>query len=775
MAKLSSGLRINSAADDAAGLSISEKMKGQIRGLDQASRNAQDGISMISTAEGALNETQDILQRMRELATQASNGTNTDQDRDSIQKEMNQLTSETNRIGNTTEFNTKKLLNGGGVDPTKNVKQGKILDIPANLAGGQAGTTQATSTYTISDLTASKATIDGKDITFNLGGKDITLTFNNNLNTADSTATQIGLKDVGNQAASALAIRTALTKAVAADDTLKNQYTVDQTANNDVVITANALNLENDGSLTGVDYSKGSISFKSTDATVTSKVAEVATAGVGSSATASIDFAGKTAADLVGKGIFIDGKKVDFYDSSKGQYKGDADFSVDLKGVGNAEAIVDKTVKALNDGAGNSKIASVLVTKADSTKLQVTAAASGIAGNTIKLEDNFDRTVSNLKGSDKLTGESAVSANGLTDGTQTVTVTNKAASTNTSSSAVKGAVVAGDVAALGLSISSTTSLETGTYRLTNDGSGTTDKAQLQVLGADGTTWSTVSGYDHISITGTAQTAGDLSFTLAAGHITNNATVGTDAITFQVTKNHYEAALTEQDGTVGTAVTVNSNDTNVALKAQDGVGSAVINVGKIEDSLAIGASTKFTFETSTPVTQSKETVGGTFSEKFQIGANSGQTMQIDIKDMRSQALAISSTDAGGDVTAKNGQKASYVATANVTNGTDNNNVEYALDLSTTDKASAAISVIDDAINAVSSQRSALGAYQNRLDHTINNLNTSSQNITDAQSRITDVDMAKEMMNQTKSSVLAQAAQAMLAQANQQPQQVLQLLR
>ena len=112
MEKLSSGLRINRAGDDAAGLAISEKMRGQIRGLEQASRNAQDGISLIQTAEGALNEVHSILQRMRELAVQAANDTNTVDDRDEIQKEINQLTSEINRIGNTTEFNTQKLLNG---------------------------------------------------------------------------------------------------------------------------------------------------------------------------------------------------------------------------------------------------------------------------------------------------------------------------------------------------------------------------------------------------------------------------------------------------------------------------------------------------------------------------------------------------------------------------------------------------------------------------------------------------------------------------------------
>lgn len=112
MEKLSSGLRINTAGDDAAGLAISEKMRGQIRGLDQASSNAQDGISLVQTAEGALNETTSILQRMRELSVQSSNDTATDDDRGAIQSEMDQLESEIDRIGNTTQFNTKNLLDG---------------------------------------------------------------------------------------------------------------------------------------------------------------------------------------------------------------------------------------------------------------------------------------------------------------------------------------------------------------------------------------------------------------------------------------------------------------------------------------------------------------------------------------------------------------------------------------------------------------------------------------------------------------------------------------
>ncbi len=110
--KLSSGYKINRAGDNAAGLTISEKMRGQIRGLEQASNNAQDGISLIQTAEGALNETQSILQRMRELTVQASNDTNVSADRDAISEELTALTNEVTRIADETEFNTMKLLTG---------------------------------------------------------------------------------------------------------------------------------------------------------------------------------------------------------------------------------------------------------------------------------------------------------------------------------------------------------------------------------------------------------------------------------------------------------------------------------------------------------------------------------------------------------------------------------------------------------------------------------------------------------------------------------------
>ena len=155
--KLSSGYKINRAADDAAGLSISEKMRSQIRGLNKASSNAQDGVSLVQTAEGALNETHSILQRMNELATQAANGTNTTVDRSAIKAELDQLTSEIDRIQSTTQFNTMNLLDGTFSGATNKMKlqvgalSGQSIDFSiANMCASKIGleATLSVSTFT---------------------------------------------------------------------------------------------------------------------------------------------------------------------------------------------------------------------------------------------------------------------------------------------------------------------------------------------------------------------------------------------------------------------------------------------------------------------------------------------------------------------------------------------------------------------------------------------------------------------------------------------------
>ena len=226
--KLSSGYRINRAADDAAGLSISEKMRKQIRGLDQASTNAEDGVSAVQTAEGALTEVHSMLQRMNELAVQASNGTNSKTDRDAIQSEIDQLTTEIDRVAETTKFNESYLLKGDANGATKTIKinahdaglKGTLVDngdtatfTAAALTEGATVTVggkeykatgitaptsaaitektapgaAATAEYTL-NLANMKATLNGKT-TFNIAGKDYEITL-----AKDDDAEKIGDK-----------------------------------------------------------------------------------------------------------------------------------------------------------------------------------------------------------------------------------------------------------------------------------------------------------------------------------------------------------------------------------------------------------------------------------------------------------------------------------------------------------------------------------------------------------------------------------------------------
>ncbi len=199
--KLSSGLRINRAGDDAAGLAISEKMRGQIRGLDMAAKNSQDGISLIQTAEGALNETHSILQRMRELAVQSANDTNTATDRSEIQKEISQLVDEIDRIGNNTEFNTKKLLNGGAsVAATVTGAAASQVTVNGGTADTKVGGTVTITAFTAATAdtsSATTATFADKNVTMAAGSA---ITINGVSFTFDTSHTVQNVLDTINNA-----------------------------------------------------------------------------------------------------------------------------------------------------------------------------------------------------------------------------------------------------------------------------------------------------------------------------------------------------------------------------------------------------------------------------------------------------------------------------------------------------------------------------------------------------------------------------------------------
>ena len=471
--KLSSGLAINTAADDAAGLAISEKMRGQIRGLDQASDNAQDGISMIQTAEGALSETTDILQRMRELAVQSATDTNTADDRAKIQAEVDQLSKEITRISNTTEFNTQNLLAGGLTSTTFHIGANADQNMTISVAAMDAQTLGVASTALTSYAAA--------------GGME----------SASFSGTTRG---------------TALV----------------------------------DGNV---------LSITSSAATGASTGATTATIGLTLTTSTNTDA--------------LNGMKV-LYKSSNGATL-TSTYDSDLNQL---------TVVGDFDTAGN------VTTAALATSVNAALASSGI-----------DTTVT-------------------ASGSQTVLADGSSASTTVSG------------------------------------------------GSHGTVTITIDG----TPTGTAQT-----ITGVAANATSVATTDTQ----------YGGLTIKFDGTTDLSAT--------------------------------------------------------------------STLTVNVTGSKAAVL-----NADGSVKTE----------ATVAAG---------IDVSSQTAANDAITTINSAINTVSEQRSKLGAYQNRLEHTINNLTTTSENMTSAESRIRDVDMAAEMATYQKNSVLQQAAQAMLAQANQQPQQVLSLLK
>lgn len=313
--KLSSGFKINRAGDDAAGLAISEKMRGQISGLDMASKNASDSISLIQTAEGALNETHSILQRMRELAVQSSNDTNVTDDRDALQKEISQLTQEIDRVANTTEFNTQKLLDGGfsgtfqiGANEGQTMKMdiGKMdsasLGLNSTVTIKEAGTTSnndknaalADGTYTLdgANLKDSKGNVVGTFATDKItaAGKEVVTLTNTDLKDKSTITISNGGKnfEVKNEVAGSDKL-SAGTYKVSGTNVLKDDKLVGTLGTNKITLTD------------GTDITEAELGFKTGKLKDTSEFtvngADISSREQASAAITSIDNAIKKVSD----------------------------------------------------------------------------------------------------------------------------------------------------------------------------------------------------------------------------------------------------------------------------------------------------------------------------------------------------------------------------------------------------------------------------------------------------------------------------------------------
>lgn len=379
--QLSTGKRINSAADDAAGYAISQKMQGQINGLNQASQNAQDGISLIQTASGALNQTTSILQQMRTLAVQASNSTATNTDRQDLQTEFSQLASQINNIGNTTQFNTQSLLQGNGaanLNGTGIVTSGTLgTGGTSHVLGAAAVNTQVTQTATFT-----AAAVAGDTLTFNANGQSMVFTFAaagsspDAISNVTANGATINLASTPGTATTATDLQSAMQAVINANSTLKGNYT-SSVSGSGVTLSATA-----DGQFAG---SAGSLAAVVKTGTVAFSGAAAAATGTTVNpvqASTTLDFStASTPSALVGKGFTINGQEVQFYDgTTNGPYTGSA-IGVDLGGATTAANVVS----AITSQVG-SQINGVTLS-GSTTSLTLTATQGGTAGNSVAYSD----------------------------------------------------------------------------------------------------------------------------------------------------------------------------------------------------------------------------------------------------------------------------------------------------------------------------------------------------------------------------------------------------
>ncbi|MFZ5950384.1 MAG: flagellin [Candidatus Rifleibacteriota bacterium] len=727
--KLSSGLRINKAADDAAGLAISEKMRRQIRGLNRAVLNAQDGISMIQTAEGALNETHSILHRMRELAIQSSNDTLTSNDRLEIQKEVVQLKDDLNRIARNTEFNTKKLLDGSQtalISSSSNYIKGIVSGYPKDSAGDydvsiallSAGISQMqrSQIFTINDENANLAqgTTQLQSISqfYNSNGvfildTPLALTINGNSRT---TSIQLDAQmTVDNVAA-------AIQNAIGSESGLgiKNSKTsMVNTAQTGIAGLGGYLEV-----ISGSIGESGEISFCGDQQVVDALGLSVSRAaennrvemtlrdsfgnlrqiktesnrGVGLLNGIDINFESQ-AAQIAG----ISGLESGLYFSSAETFYlnvGGDSVQVSVQAgywtmEGLARSFNHQILTAIDNGASDLMGLSAAVVEGEirfSYDRPATAAAS--VGTAIRISSSTNSVLGFLNGT----------YSGFVDGQK-----------------------------------DSTKIEWGftTYRtdLTLQG----DSVDLKL--SDGVNTVTLRVITAIS-------------TSAAGSVT-----AADMIRFI----NFQATINDQLTQASVAVRVDQIGGTMAFTS--------LRVGTQN----LDAAAAYTSMISLEVT---DTAGGTVSAgdsfmlqmgmsegttkgagdknfrlhvvnntpQFQIGADQGQNMEVSMSDMSAAALEVDK-----------------------------------LDLTTVAGSQRAIGKLNRAIDMVSAERSKLGAFQNRLEYAINNLRSTHSNLSSAESRIRDADIANEMIEFTRNQIVSQSGTAMLAQANLIPQGVLQLLQ
>ncbi len=766
--RLASGLRINRAADDAAGLAISEKMRSQIRGLNQASRNAQDGISLIQTAEGALQETEDMLQRMRELIVQAANDTLEDTDRDKIALELNELSDEIDATAEKTEFNKKKLIDGSWeVNPLylqtgANALQGLSFTIdkmdsaalgvtktdignvvsPRSSIGSGGTTNPPAATGTTTDVSRPNTPI------VNIGGSNI---FNgsNSFDASNLTDLQanMGIYNMGGgetfQIASEGGI--VLNGVTGYNNGEVNKFA--DLANTTITFTSGAtLNVGADGK---------TVTYTGVAPTVDGAGGAAADLGAGdvaaADASATVTFAN---ADTLA--VALDGTVGDLSNATSftftlaaGSKVAKTDGTLVNIVSGNAYTLAQMTT--MFGGSGTTEI-SFLVDGAQTTLDGTTAT---LQSTSVPATPKIPTVKAPVAGNIVNPGTSVNPGGGINP--PTIATSTDVSKPNTPVKSIGGSNIFNGSNSFDASNLLNLQANMGIY---NVGGGQT----FQISSEGGVVLNGVAPYRNGEVN-TFKDLANKTITFANG---STLSVGLDEKTVTFT---------------GVTPTL------------DGAGGATVDLD-VGDVIVTDTSAAVTFANADTLTVALDGANGnlntatgftfTLAPSSKVAKTDGTT--VNVVSGTSYTLTEMITMFGGSGTTE----ISFLVddaqtTLNGASATLQSTSAPATLKTTTVKASAvpgpsrgqAISqltdTLDSAIEAVSSQRAKLGAYQNRLEHTIKNLDTASENLSASESRIRDADMAKEMMNLTKANVLSQAATSVLAQANMAPQNILQLLR
>jgi flagellin len=748
MEKLSSGFRINRAGDDAAGLAISEKMRGQIRGLTQASRNSQDTISLIQTAEGALSETHAILQRMRELAVQAANDTNTDADRFEIQSEIKQLKAEVDRIGNTTEFNTKKLLEGSARGISEEVAgafrinnnsgivinsddQKAMLDSIANdkswafdgaymIVKNNQTKSGDVAIYNANDFMLVGP--DGKTYSFVEAQRNQQVEASNlkaNTIIADGGARLVA--GTSGQTASSTISASITAASFSTSGLVQGAFVLGEAVNNTVISVISGTSALASGS--SVTIRGGSSITLNSSSTGLASAGISGTLGANSityTNTGEMQLLGGTGGTSVMTTIEV-GRSVTLDNGTTIRNDGGGTFTVTngslgvLGGVssGNASAFTISSQSVLCSSSTIANPSSTVLVQASNYQVSTAGAfnANVTIGNSTSLGSS---NITSVKAGTVLANGSDVTirvGQFITLNVNGKDVEVSYASSGTGTNAGTIMKVGDQIVAAGKSITLA------------DGTVLTNSSTLQSA-------STETG--KITVTSGSVTLGkDINEVNTSGYnIAKDSTIAAGSRVAAGTVLMAGTVITEAGTNFAGSVTLAHNGTSMQFSANAGASlEAKYHEAKVGESMT------FVFGKYVAASNSIND-----SVMAQVGANSGQTSWISMGDMRSAALGIDKVD-----------------------------------ISTRWGAVTGIETINNALQAVSHQRSSLGAMQNRLEHTIKNLDTAAENLQASESRIRDVDMAREIMEYTKNTILQQASQAMLAQANQAPQSIMQLLR